>query len=113
MYRLSDTQQCAVLGFELDDDRLAKRRVRNAIREDDPPALRCSLAGPREGDVDDFVLAKSSRIALPEDGKRSRAGVRAENPVAPPRRIFRTAQRNEQNGAEKNPRRVERYCLST
>jgi hypothetical protein len=108
VYRLSDAEKSAVFSSQLDDEGLLQGRVRHAIHEHDPSPFRRTLPRPGEPDVDHFVLTKSRRIALPEDGERSGSGVGAENAVAAARWIFGSAQRGEKNGAEEDPQRVER-----
>src|ERR1051325_2982143 len=101
VYRLSNAEQMTVFRVEFDDDRVVQRGVRNAVAEHQP----ARAVAARIGDVNHLVALELR--ALSEDVQRDVRRVVAQNPSMPPRRIVGTAQRDERDRADRNPRRVE------
>ena len=98
MYRLSNRQQRSICGTELDDERLAQRRVRNAIAQHDPALVFVSH-------VDGLVTVDASLV---EDGHGTIGGVIAEDASGAARWIFGAAKADEERGADRDPQDVDR-----
>ena len=80
--------------------------MRNAIAENDPAIFRTAFAPARVGHVNGFVPWP---VVLSQDRDGEIAGVAAENPVGPSRRILRASKSDEQDSAHGDPHDVERY----
>jgi acyl carrier protein len=93
--------------IQLHHNRLAQSGVRHAVAEHDPPIRIAALASAGVGGVDGLEVAEVDRIALAKDRQRTSAGVVAQNTARPSGRILAVAQRQKENGAQRNPQRVE------
>lgn len=102
--RLSNRQQCAVDGIELHDDGIVQRGARNAIAQYNPTRPIAAFSTRSVGDVDRLVAGVAR---FRERADREDRGIIAQNPPPPPRWILRAAQRDEQQRAKRDPRRVE------
>ena len=78
--------------------------MRNAIAQDDPAILGSAFAAARVRDVNRFVVTKT---ALAEDDDRANAGIIAENPPRPSRRILGVTEREKQTRADRDPQYVD------
>jgi acyl carrier protein len=79
--------------------------VRNAVAEDDPAIFDSTFAAARVRDVNGFIVPKT---ALAQDGDRANAGIIAENPPRPSRRILGVTECEKKDCADGDPRHVER-----
>jgi len=104
---LSNREQRAVAGIELNDDSVAQRGVRNAIAQHDPPRLPPTLFPPGIRHVHSFEAVVSRAVNLSQDRQRAYGGVAAEDAVMASRGIFAVAQREKQHGAHRDPQWVE------
>jgi acyl carrier protein len=102
--RSSNGEQRAVACVELDDDRFAQRSMRHVVAQHDPSRAIARFSARRVRDVDSLVIAVTG---LREPAHRERRRVVAQQPVVPSRRIVGAAEREKENGADRNPRRVE------
>ena len=93
--------------IKLHHHRIAKRRVRHAITQHNPPIRVPSLSAAGEGNVNRLVSAEAHRIVLMQDRQRANACIVAQNAARAPRRIVAVAERQKEAGAERNPRGVE------
>lgn len=103
----SDRQQPPIHRIQLHHNRLAQGGVRHAVAEHNPPVRIAALATPRVGGMNGLEVAEADRIALTKDRQRASAGVIAEDAARAAGRIFAVAQRQKENGAERNPQGVE------
>lgn len=75
------------------------------IEEHDPAVLVSPFSFPRAGDVHDLVIAEP---ALAGDGAGAKAGIDGEQASLRARRIFQSAESEEEDGAERDPAGIER-----
>ena len=78
--------------------------MRYLIEEHEPALLDTPFVAPRAGDVDDLVAGEPAGLA---DRGSALAGIDGEDRPLGPRRIFEPAQREEEDGAEREPRGIE------
>jgi len=101
----STRQQSSVLLGELEHDGFAQGAARDGVEQDDPAIGVASFTFAGAGDVDDLDVVHPA-------GTRDRQcllpGFDREDAPLGPRRIFRAAQSDEKNRAERNPQDVER-----
>ena len=97
----------AVFPIHLDHQRIRQAAVLGVIAEDDPPIGIASFPPARPRHVDRLVVAEAEAITLPEDGHRAHAGVGVQEAIAAARRIVRSTKRDEEDGAERDPQRVD------
>ena len=79
--------------------------MRDFVEEDHPAVLVAPFTAARSGHVHDLVIAEA---ALAGDGAGAEAGVDGEDAALRARRIFESAEGEEEEGAERDPSGVQR-----
>ena len=100
--RFPDLQESSSRRVNFHDHGFPQRRVRNAIRENDPAI---GIAG--ECDVNHFVASITLPIHRPQRRDGVPAGLNIEDSSLAAGRIFGAPEREKEQGADENPRRVD------
>jgi acyl carrier protein len=88
--------------IQLDDHRPTQRRVRHTIAEHNPAIRVPALSASGVGDVNDLVVRSM------KNRQRANGSFVAQNPSRTPRWILAVTHRKKEDGAEQNPRGVEK-----
>ena len=102
--RPPDPQELTARYRQLHDHRLFQPRVRDSVQQDDPALFRAPFPRPCPRHVHDFVIGEA---LVTRDGQGPPAGFDREDASFRAGRIFGTAQGDEEERAERNPREVE------